>query len=94
MKRKVKASIAGAGLLAIALTGCKAAEPYNDSAVNSHLNGTAQAANMPDGFSNWSDKCDNHGNRVFTIFHGDSGYGSISVTRDPSCPGYIPPTGK
>lgn len=97
MKVRGKALLASAGLVSITLlsaTGCKALEPYDDAPASSHLNGAAQVGDMPDGFSNWADKCDNHGNRVFTIFHSDSGYGSISVTRDPSCPGYIPPTGK
>ena len=40
---------------------------------------------MPDGFNNFAEKCDDHGNRVFVIFHGDGTYGSVFAMKDPTC---------
>ena len=37
------------------------------------------------GFNNFAEKCDDHGNRVFVIFHKDSAYGSVFAMKDPTC---------
>lgn len=71
----------------IAFVGCsdKAKEPFHDAPRGTNNNDPADIFTMPDGFSNGSSKCD-HGNRVYVIFHGDSGYGAIAVVpNDPSC---------
>lgn len=88
MKNNVKlgaAIAAGAGLFL--LSGCaKATEPWNDADVKFKEDGPAELYSMPDGFSNFASKCDKHGNRVYTLFHGDNPYGSIAVIpQDPSC---------
>lgn len=81
-----------AAILAIAaaggvLTGCaKITEPFNDAPVSGHINGPAEIGSMPDGFNNFAEKCDGHGNRVFVIFHSDSAYGSVFAMKDPTCP--------
>jgi len=85
-----KAKIAAAALAAIgtlAVTGCngKIVQPFNDSAVSGNISGPAEIGNMPDGFSNWSEKCDGHGFRVFIAFHGNRGYAAIAAVPDPSC---------
>ena len=68
------------------VTGCaKITEPFNDAAVSGHVNGPAEVGSMPDGFNNFAEKCDDHGNRVFVIFHSDSAYGSVFARKDPTC---------
>lgn len=70
------------------LTGCsqKAQERYKDGPRSGVSNdGPADLIRMPDGFSNVATKCD-HGNRVYSLFHGDSKYGGIAVVAgDPTC---------
>lgn len=92
--RAAGAGIAGTALIATMIAACsstsKIAEPFDDAPVNGHLTGPAVIVNMPDGFSNFAEKCDNHGNRIFTAFHGDANRAAIAVIRDPSCPGYLP----
>jgi len=80
---------AALSVLALAvLSGCglgKITEPYNDAPVSHQIGGPAEVGSMPDGFNNFSEKCDDHGNRVFVIFHGDSAYGSVFAMKDPTC---------
>lgn len=77
----IAAVILAAGLL----TGCKAAEPYNDAPVNEHNQAPADVLNMPDGYSNVATKCD-HGNRIYVAFHGDGAYAAMrGVPQDPTC---------
>ena len=78
-----------AGALAIGgiITGCaKITEPFNDAPVSHQIGGPAEVGSMPDGFNNFAEKCDDHGNRVFVIFHSDSAYGSVFAMKDPTCP--------
>jgi hypothetical protein len=73
-------------IAAIVVTGCaKITEPFNDTPVSHHINGPAEVGSMPDGFNNFAEKCDDHGNRVFTLFHSDSAYGSVFAMKDPTC---------
>lgn len=85
----MKRFIAGIALAAagFGLMGCgaKANEPYKDVHVSGHDDSPAMVHRMPDGFSNFAEKCDGHGHRVFTLFHSDSGYGGIAVIDDPKC---------
>lgn len=78
-----------ATLAVLAVAGCgfqKATEPYNDAPVVHKYDNPADVYSMPDGFSNFSEKCDQHGNRVFVVYHGNSAYGSIFAMKDPTCP--------
>lgn len=87
-KAKVISAIVGAAiaLLLTTVTGCaKFLEPFNDAPVSQHDNLPAVVGNMPDGFSNWASKCDLHGHRVFTTYHGDKAYGAIAVINDTAC---------
>jgi hypothetical protein len=71
------------------LAGCsdKANEQFKDSDRAATNQAPADTGTMPDGFSNYSTKCD-HGNRVYVLFHADSPYGSIAVVPvDKSCAG-------
>jgi hypothetical protein len=89
-RNKLAAIIAAAlAVLALAvLSGCglnKITEPYNDAPVSHQIGGPAEVGSMPDGFNNFAEKCDGHGNRVFVIFHGDNAYGSVFAMKDPTC---------
>lgn len=88
MKTKTLVAAAAAALLAaVALVGCaKFVEPFNDAPRSKVENSTpADIVTFPDGFSNVATKCD-HGNRVYSAYHGDSPYGAISVVpNDPTC---------
>ena len=68
------------------VAGCgKYAEPFRDAPTGARNTGSADTANMPDGFSNFASKCD-HGNRVYVLYKGDAAYGGIDVVpNDPSC---------
>jgi len=82
----VLAAMIGLGLAV--LSGCglgKLVEPYNDAPVSHQIGGPAEVGSMPDGFNNFAEKCDDHGNRVFVIFHSDSAYGSVFALKDPTC---------
>lgn len=87
-KRIVKivlAGTAGLALLGVATACDKVAEPWRDAPRGAVNEQPADVGTMPDGFSNFSTKCD-HGNRVYVIYHGDSPYGSIAVVpQDPTC---------
>lgn len=87
MKKIVVASVAALSL--VGLSGCgigKMTEPFKDAPRSGVENGDpADLVRMPDGFSNAATKCD-HGNRIYTLFHGDGAYGSIAVVpNDPTC---------
>ena len=89
MKKLIAAGLAGI-ILTFTLAGCdmtgKTAQPFDDAQVAGHNTGKADVGNMPDGFNNFASKCD-HGNRVYTTYHGDSAYGGIAVVpKDPTCP--------
>jgi hypothetical protein len=90
MKNRIvlPAAIAGALLLGFTAGCSKFTEPFKDAPRSSVDNGKpADLIRMPDGFSNAATKCD-HGNRVYVIYHGDTGYGSIAVVaNDPTCAG-------
>ena len=90
MTRRTRAISGGlmAAVLLFGLSACmdKYTEPFKD-APRSHVdNGDpADLIRMPDGFSNAATKCD-HGNRIYTAYHGDNRYAAIAVVpRDPSC---------
>ncbi len=85
MRRAAIAALAAAGGLAL-LAGCaKYQEPFKDAPRGTTNSGSADVVTMPDGFSNMATKCD-HGNRVYTLYHGDNKYGAIAVVpHDPSC---------
>ena len=78
-----------AALIFIAtVAGCsqKAREQFRDAPVSSRDAGAAEVYDDPDGFSNFSEKCDFHGNRVIVAFHGDSPYAAVAaIPDDPSC---------
>jgi hypothetical protein len=79
---------AAALIVAAVVSGCglgKITEPYNDARVSHQIGGPAEVGSMPDGFNNFAEKCDDHGNRVFVIFHSDSAYGSVFAMKDPTC---------
>lgn len=80
-------ALAVIALLAVAVvTGCaKITEPFNDAPVSHKIGGPAEVGSMPDGFNNFAEKCDDHGNRVFVIFHSDGAYGSVFAMKDPTC---------
>lgn len=66
------------------LMGCgpeKYTEPYKDAPRGATNNDKADLITFPDGFSNVSTKCD-HGNRVYSAYHGDHPYGTIAVVPD------------
>lgn len=70
-----------------ACLGGKATESKNDApSSNGKGDGSPAAVYwMPDGFSNWSEKCDGHGFRVFVLFHNNAAYGGITAIADPAC---------
>lgn len=81
-------AVAAAGLLAaFALTACggKQVEQFQDAKVASRDTTPAQVFDMPDGFSNFAEKCDGHGFRVFVAFHNDGKYAAITAVADPTC---------
>lgn len=87
--RNLKLAAAGVALaLVAALAGCglgKITEPFNDAPVGKENKAAADIVSFPDGFSNVSTKCD-HGNRIYSAYHGDSPYAAIAVvSNDPTC---------
>lgn len=88
MNRRIALSVAGVAVGLIALTGCgdKYTEPFRDAPRSATTNDKpADVIEMPDGFNNLATKCD-HGNRVYVTYHGDAGYGSVTVVKgDPTC---------
>jgi hypothetical protein len=75
-------------LILIGLAGCgaKGMEPFKDAKVSERNDGPAVIGTMPDGFGNWSMKC-NGKVGVYTLYHHDAAYGGIAVlANDPNCP--------
>lgn len=67
--------------------GGKFTEPFKDAAVSERNSGPARVGTMPDGFNNWAAKCDGP-NMVYTLYHSDGAYGSLTVVpNDPRCGG-------
>lgn len=85
-RKQIGAGVAALIIAGLSLTGCnKAAQYGKDASRNGNNSDPAQTIEMPDGFNNAATKCD-HGNRIYTLFHGDSVYGGIAVVaHDPSC---------
>lgn len=81
------AAVAGLIFLAF-VAGCsqKQQEPFRDAPTSGHDKAPVELYEDADGFSNWAEKCDGHGNRVFVTFHGDSAYAAITAIKDSTCP--------
>ncbi|MEV5572500.1 hypothetical protein AB0L06_20850 [Spirillospora sp. NPDC052269] len=92
-KATIAAAVATLVLVLVGLSGCgaKYTEPFKDAPRSGNDNGApADLIRMPDGFSNAATKCD-HGNRIYTAYHGDAPYGSIAVVpQDPTCRNVTP----
>lgn len=86
IRKRISLAAVGLLLAVVTLTGCKQTEQYQDAPVGARNDGPADVYNMPDGFSNWAEKCDNHGFRVFVAFHNDGSYAAITALPDPTCP--------
>lgn len=73
---------------ALSLTGCaKFTEPFKDAPRSGVDNGEPMdVVRNADGFSNVGTKCD-HGNRIYVVYHGDAGYGSVAVVPHNLNPG-------
>ncbi|WAZ20227.1 hypothetical protein STRCI_001328 [Streptomyces cinnabarinus] len=82
----VTAVIAAVTLAVLAGCSAKGTEPFKDAPRSGKDNGTAaDLIRFPDGFSNAATKCD-HGNRLYSAYHGDSPYAAIAVVaNDPTC---------
>lgn len=86
---RVAAGIASTAAIVLLAAGCasdKHTQPYQDAPRTGNKNEVAaDIVTNPDGFSNVATKCD-HGNRLYVIYHGDAGYGSIAVVaNDVTC---------
>lgn len=80
------AAVSAAALLATGCSGLASiTEPFNDAGVAGNINNPAYVGNMPNGFSNWAEKCDPHGFRVFVAFHGNDNRAAIAVVPDKTC---------
>lgn len=88
MRRSTAILATTAAVATLALAGCsdKHTEPFKDAPRSGRDNGSpADIVRFPDGFSNVSTKCD-HGNRVYSAYHGDSSYAAVTVVpNDPTC---------
>jgi hypothetical protein len=85
-QRRIFAVAAAAILAAITLSGCKATEPFQDAPVANRDKSPAEVYDMPDGYSNFAEKCDKHGNRIVVVFHNDGAYAGVTaIPNDPSC---------
>ncbi|UGQ12393.1 hypothetical protein LO772_01915 [Yinghuangia sp. ASG 101] len=91
-RRRRIAGLAVVASVGVLTAGCgkgqTVKEPFADAPRSSTTNDSpGDIVLMPDGFSNVATKCD-HGNRIYTIYHKDLPYGSISVVpNDPTCAG-------
>lgn len=93
MLRRTKVSLAALGgvlvFTFVGATSCESFnEPFNDAKRTDVTNGgPADIVTFPDGFSNWSTKCD-HGNRLYSAYHGDTGpwAAGMIVPKDATCP--------
>lgn len=79
---------AGALVLLATVAGCsqKQQEQFRDAPTSARDTSAVEMYDNADGFSNWSEKCDRHGNRVFVAFHSDSAYAAITAIKDATCP--------
>jgi hypothetical protein len=77
----------GALLLVTFVAGCsqKQQEQFKDAPTGARDTTPVEVYDNGDGFSNWSEKCDKHGNRVFVAFHSDGAYAAITAIKDPTC---------
>jgi hypothetical protein len=64
----------------------KQAEQFKDAPTGVRDTSAVEVYDNGDGFSNWSEKCDRHGNRVFVAFHGDGTFAAITAVKDSTCP--------
>lgn len=84
MRKKI-AALSAITLLTLAATGCSAfTEPYNDAPVDHKNDDAAVVYSMPDGFANFAEKCDEHGNLVIST-RTDGGEALAVVPNDPDC---------
>lgn len=66
-------------LASVLLAGCsKMTEPFKDAPRGATNSSPADTMTFPDGFTNVATKCD-HGNRVYSAFHGDGATSAIAV---------------
>jgi hypothetical protein len=85
-KKITALAVAALSLAVLGLTACKAAEPYQDAPVTDRDKSPAEVYDMPDGYSNFAEKCDKHGNRIVVVFHGDGTYAGVTaIPNDPTC---------
>lgn len=64
----------------------KQQEQFQDAPTGARDTSAVEVYDNADGYSNWSEKCDRHGNRVFVAFHNDGAYAAITAIKDPTCP--------
>lgn len=92
ISKRIVGLAAGLAVVGVTAAGCgdKSGEPFQDADRSDVVNRQpVDVITNADGFSNMATKCD-HGNRLYTAFHGDGAYGSVTVVpRDPSCRGDI-----
>jgi hypothetical protein len=68
----------------VLLSGCASAgEPFNDARIEEKVDRPATVYSMPDGFANFAEKCDNHGNLVATTREGAKAGKDITMIADP-----------
>jgi hypothetical protein len=96
MNNKQKASLAGlvaiGVILATTASSCDSAtEPFRDAPRDPNTNsGAARIIEFPDGFSNWSAKCDGP-NMIYSGYHGnDNRISGFGIANDPRCTGAKP----
>jgi len=75
-------------LFVIGVSGCsqKQQEQFRDAPTSTRDRSPVELYDNADGFSNWSEKCDHHGFRVFVAFHQDGSYAAMTAQPDPTCP--------
>ena len=87
-KKTLAVSLVALVLAGLSLTGCKATAQFQDAPVTNRYKQPVEVYDNADGFSNVSEFCDKHGNRIIVAFHGDSAYSAITaIPNDPSCAG-------
>jgi hypothetical protein len=81
------AAIAALAFVAF-VAGCsqKQQEQFRDAPTSTRDRSPVELYDNADGFSNWSEKCDRHGFRVFVAFHNDGSYAAMTAQPDPTCP--------
>lgn len=86
--RKVAVAAVSLVLGVAVLTGCdnKFSEPFKDAKRSGQDNNDpAGVISFPDGFSNWSHKCDGP-NMIYSAYHGDKAYAAGMIApNDPRC---------